>query len=67
VARIEREAGALGEVPRELEMDPRVVERKAGRSRDQPLAGGEEHEREQRRRGYERIVNPLTSIGHARR
>jgi hypothetical protein len=39
-------------------MDPRVVEREAGRSRDQPLAGGEKHEWEQRRRDYERIINP---------
>jgi len=48
-------------------MDPRVVEREAGGARDQPLAGDEKHEREQRRRDYERIISPITSIGHARR
>jgi len=58
VARIERKAGALREISRELKVDPRVVEREAGRSGDQPLAGNEERERENRGRDYERIISP---------
>ena len=49
-------AGALREVAGEVEVDPRVVERKADGARDLPLADDEEEERGQRGESYEEII-----------
>jgi hypothetical protein len=61
-ARIVGEAGALGEVAGEVQMNPRVVERKAGAVRDGALAEDEEHEGHDDGEDDERVVSPA---GHA--
>src|SRR5207244_3086360 len=55
-ARVVREAVPLGEIAGEVQVDPRVVERKAPGAGDQPLAGGEEDERKHRGQREARIV-----------
>ncbi len=53
--RVVREPGALGEVAREVEVDPGVVEREAGAPRDLPLAEQEDRERDERGEGDDEV------------
>src|SRR5262249_47740265 len=63
-ARVVRESSAFGEVAREVQVDPRVVERKAGGAGDPPLAGQEDRQRQRRGEEDEDVVATLS--GHAR-
>src|SRR5262249_12491598 len=58
-ARVVCEAGAFREIAREVEVDPRVVERKAGGARDHPLARQEYRQRQGGREDDEEVVAPV--------
>ena len=61
-AGIEREARALGEVAREVQVDPRVIQRKPGSAGDLTLAEREDRQRDQRGGGDNEIIPPPPDV-----